>query len=638
MAKRKTGWPALLLMPVLSGAVLAQEPSPRLERRVREALDDEQAAAFAAGTPASEIVLADGQSLAELLDQAAADAGAAMAFTSLDPCLLVRTAGSDEGVLRAGETRSLRVRGNLADQGGAIGGCGIPTEGRALAVVVRAVPRGKGSMLIGPAERPSAALAVLEYAVPGSVSASAIVELCASPACMGDLEAHAKGSPAHLVITVVGYFAPLDTRDAPRGEAGPPGPPGEPGVAGPRGPQGPAGPQGPRGPSGPAGPPGNAVSGSCPLDYVLRGFQPDGAPICALGFNRISTLDHGNAGAYNSLALGGDGLPVISYLDGANGDLKVAKCNDAACADGDETLSTVDGVGTVGHHTSIDVGGDGLPAIAYFDVTNGDLKVAKCNDPACAGGDETLSTVDSSGVVGLFTSIAVGADGFPVIAYLDETNLDLKVAKCDDAACAGGNETITIVDDSGIRPSLALGADGWPVIGYLSSDGLRVAKCNDPACVGGDEALSTVDATNAGDYPSIVVGADGRPAISYRDNLGSEKVGVARCNDAACAGGDETLSFFDPGPFGVRFTSIALAADGLPVVAYYRDGLGVKVGRCGTTACPSSSVVDEVSLNANPPESATSIALGADGLPVMSYHDAGHGELRVVKCANQSCA
>jgi hypothetical protein len=638
MARWKTGWLALSLLPFLSGAMAAQQPGPRLERRVLEALDDERAAVFAAGTPASEIVLADGVTLAELLAQAEADASAPLAFTPLDPCLLVRTAGSVEGVLRAGETRSLRVRGNLADQGGAIGGCGVPTEGRALAVVARAVPRGKGSMLIGPAGRPSAALAVLEYAGPGSVSASAILELCASAACTGDLEAHAKGSPAHLVVTVVGYFAPLDASDAPRGDAGPPGPRGEPGVAGPRGSQGPPGPQGPRGASGPEGPPGNPVSGSCPLDHVVRGFQPDGTPLCAPGFNRNSILDGGNAGASNSLALGGDGLPVISYFDGANGDLKVAKCNDAACADGDETLSTVDSVGTVGHHTSIAVGGDGLPVIAYFDVTEGDLEVAKCNDPACAGEDETLSTVDSAGTVGLYASMAVGADGFPVIAYLDVTNGVLKVAKCDDVACAGGNELITVVDPTGIRPSLALGADGHPVIAYLGSGGLIVAKCNDPACAGGDETLSTVDATNAGDYPSIIVGADGRPTISYRDNLGSEKVAVARCNDAACAGGDETLLFFDFGPGGVRFTSIALAADGLPVVAYYRDGVGVKVGRCSATACPSSSVVEEVSFNSNPPESATSIVLGADGLPVMSYHDAGNGELRVVKCSNQSCA
>src|SRR5688500_6863254 len=116
MARWKTGWLALSLVPVLSGAVAAQEPSPRLQRRVLEALDEEQAAAFAAGAPASEIVLTDGSTLAELLEHAAAEANAPLAFTPLDSCLIVRTAGSEAGALQPGETRAFLARGNLSAQ------------------------------------------------------------------------------------------------------------------------------------------------------------------------------------------------------------------------------------------------------------------------------------------------------------------------------------------------------------------------------------------------------------------------------------------------------------------------------------------------------------------------------------------
>jgi hypothetical protein len=50
----------------------------------------------------------------------------------------------------------------------------------------------------------------------------------------------------------------------------------------------------------------------------------------------------------------------------------------------------------------------------------------------------SLSTVESAGNVGLFTSITIGTDGLPVISYFDGTNSNLKVAKCANASCLPG--------------------------------------------------------------------------------------------------------------------------------------------------------------------------------------------------------
>jgi hypothetical protein len=143
----------------------------------------------------------------------------------------------------------------------------------------------------------------------------------------------------------------------------------------------------------------------------------------------------GDVGWYASIAIGVDGLPVIAYYDFTNGNLKVAKCVNAACA-GTSTLSTVDSAGDVGYYASIAIGADALPVMAYYDATNSELKVAKCVNAACSGGTSTLSTVDPAGFVGEFPSIAIGADGLPVIAYRDLTNADLKAAKCANVFCA----------------------------------------------------------------------------------------------------------------------------------------------------------------------------------------------------------
>ena len=47
----------------------------------------------------------------------------------------------------------------------------------------------------------------------------------------------------------------------------------------------------------------------------------------------------------------------------------------------------------------------------------------------------TLTAVDTVGGVGQYTSLSIGADGLPVISYYDITNVDLKVAKCANAFC-----------------------------------------------------------------------------------------------------------------------------------------------------------------------------------------------------------
>ncbi|MEX2008140.1 MAG: hypothetical protein WD850_01460, partial [Candidatus Spechtbacterales bacterium] len=98
-------------------------------------------------------------------------------------------------------------------------------------------------------------------------------------------------------------------------------------------------------------------------------------------------------------------------------------------------LTTVDSTGSVGLFTSIAIGTDNFPVISYQDITNDDLKVVHCGNASCTSGN-TLTTVDSTGSVGFYTSIAIGTDNFPVISYWDNTNDDLKVVHCGNASCS----------------------------------------------------------------------------------------------------------------------------------------------------------------------------------------------------------
>jgi hypothetical protein len=57
-----------------------------------------------------------------------------------------------------------------------------------------------------------------------------------------------------------------------------------------------------------------------------------------------------------------------------------------------------------------------------------------CADTGCASG--TARTLDSTGNVGSYTSVAIDTNGIPVISYYDATNLDLKRYRCRSTDCS----------------------------------------------------------------------------------------------------------------------------------------------------------------------------------------------------------
>jgi len=226
-------------------------------------------------------------------------------------------------------------------------------------------------------------------------------------------------------------------------------------------------------------------------------------------FTTSTVVNTGDIGGLNSMAIGSDGLPIIAYYywDGNTGSLTESHCNDVRCSSASNNrLDTMDPQGLlspnielqlptgavdeqIGGVTSIAIGHDGLAVIAYYALDGsgrGELKVAHCKTARCISAD--VNVVDTSGNAGMYNSIAIGADGFPIISYYDIAHEHLKVAHCEDVTCS--RSATSVVDPkagAGLFTSIGVEPNGKPVVAYYDAVGkaLRVAQCRNTTCSAG---------------------------------------------------------------------------------------------------------------------------------------------------------
>jgi len=349
-------------------------------------------------------------------------------------------------------------------------------------------------------------------------------------------------------------------------------------------------------------------------------------------------------------------FPLFAYGDlqssSSQPTVKLAICNSISC----NTNNIISLVDTNATTPSLMTGSDNLPIISYSGTDSQDLKVIHCGNKKCTLGN-TITTVDYNAAS--YPSLAIGTDGLPIIAYLYEIfwfDHDLKVIHCGNKKCTLGN-TITTVDangDTGWMPSLAIGSDNLPIILHmdLANNDLRVVHCGNVYCSLGNNVTVVANAGGGGvlgrrEY-DLDVGSDGSPIIAYVDRQTSlpYKLQVIHCGDTACTSGN-TINMVDNGggfaSVGV-YPSITIGQDGLPIVSYHDIYNGdLKTVNCGNLDCSAGNSITIVDLSSSFGDSFgtdTSITIGADGLPIISYKGVVNwstGQVKVAHCGNKKC-
>ena len=214
-----------------------------------------------------------------------------------------------------------------------------------------------------------------------------------------------------------------------------------------------------------------------------------------------------------------EGYPYISYYEANSQSLWFATLD----AQGNWVNEKVDDDGDVGQYSAIGLV-NGNPVIAYFDATNGRLKLAYKRS-----GLWNKIVIDDAPDVGLWISLAVDKNGMVHIAYIDGENQDLKYARWD-----GRNYIVQEVDDGitaaggGVlnrQTSIALDSLGYPHIAYYDGflGDLRYAYY-DPRQ--GSWVKEVIDDPPEGDnspedlgkWNSIVLDENDNPYIAYSDS------------------------------------------------------------------------------------------------------------------------
>lgn len=244
------------------------------------------------------------------------------------------------------------------------------------------------------------------------------------------------------------------------------------------------------------------------------------------GVWQLSIVDTSAAvGQYASLSMLSNSLPGISYYDQTNQDLKFAT-NPTTIGVGTWTWIVVNSTSNVGLFTSLATLSDGTPGIAYKNETAQDLMYAR-NSLASGFGTWTSVTVDSTGNVGEYNSLVVLTDGTPAIAYRDVTNQDLKYARNSQANGFGTWTTVTVdaTGNVGLFVSLAVLSNGIPGISYRETqngNNLKFAWNTELTGLGVWTSL-IVDTGDVGQFTSTIPLLDGSIGVAYyspsSDNL-----------------------------------------------------------------------------------------------------------------------
>ena len=316
--------------------------------------------------------------------------------------------------------------------------------------------------------------------------------------------------------------------------------------------------------------------------------------------------------------------------------MKIAACLNKSCSQ--TSITTLDSDGDVGQYTSIAIGQDGYGLISYYDATNKDLKIAHCSNLACT--NATVQTIDPWNV-GTHTSVTIGSDGLGIISYYDLGAGDLKVAHCLNVVCNEADKITRVDQDGNVGKgsSIVLGVDGLALISYYDltnsalSKALKLVHCSNILCSASTSQLLDTG-LEIGENSSITIDQFGYILVSYSLQV-DDYLEIQFCADVSCDGGNH-FDLDESDDVG-SYNTITTGSGGLGIIGYYDEtNRDLKIAYCADRLCSESIAINILDSEGDVGQY-PSITIDPYGLPLISYYDSTNGDLKIARCENDFC-
>ena len=291
----------------------------------------------------------------------------------------------------------------------------------------------------------------------------------------------------------------------------------------------------------------------------------------------------------------------------------------------------------VGQGCSMALTAESFPVVAYLESDLG-LVTYICSDETCLKQPVTKRILHNHPQAGYFNTVKVTAStNLPVVAYYQASDDDLYLAVCQTRNCS--SVVLRIVDsngDVGGWTSLAFTVNGAPVISYAGDQGLKIAICNDLQCA--FPIIRLLDTGNVQGTSLALTSFNSTlggqlAVVSYFDAVHGD-LKYARCFDVNCSI-FTNITIDSAGEVG-SYSSLALRSpDNRPFISYFdytaRD---LKVATCNSTSC--SSFVTRTLDSDGITGAYTSVSLDSAGNPIIGY--ATDTTVKIAVCSDSECA
>ena len=286
------------------------------------------------------------------------------------------------------------------------------------------------------------------------------------------------------------------------------------------------------------------------------------------------TLIDSDSNGYTSIAIDSNDNIHISYYKNANGgELTYTTCS-SSCSSAFSWTSTVVDNGQRFLDQQITIDANNALHISYYDESNYDLKYAKCSSSCSSTSSWTTLLIDSDGQVGRGNSLAVDSNNNPHISYYDFINQNLKYATCSSSCeliSSWTNTTLDTTGNFGADTSIAIDSNDNIHIAYTGQFVINVNSLKYATDESGSWLYSTIETGT----PSMSSGFENSIAIDSNDNIHISYYNNANgLNYATDYTGTWVISTLDTPRFSsTRYTDIAIDSGDNIHISYSATGV-----------------------------------------------------------------